>query len=153
MNAFISKVIKKIVREPRPASSKKGGYGMPSSHAQALFYFFMTVALTSQRDRAGAWTWSALSLILGVYAVIASSWRVTSGLHSIKQTLVGAVIGVAFSLLVFRNEQVVLSSMLPAAFKTRVPLLFKLFVIGSGALVLYSKEIKNLRAAMRKSKV
>ena len=45
-NAALSKIIKKVVREPRPEGSPKEGYGMPSSHAQTLFYFF--ACLTAQ---------------------------------------------------------------------------------------------------------
>jgi dolichyldiphosphatase len=38
-NAVLSKVLKKIIREPRPANSPKKGHGMPSSHAQSIYYF------------------------------------------------------------------------------------------------------------------
>jgi dolichyldiphosphatase len=38
-NAVLSKVLKKIIREPRPTSSPKKGHGMPSSHAQSIYYF------------------------------------------------------------------------------------------------------------------
>lgn len=38
-NAVFSKVLKKLIREPRPPNSPKKGHGMPSSHAQSIYYF------------------------------------------------------------------------------------------------------------------
>ena len=43
-NAILSKVLKRAIKQPRPAGSTEGGYGMPSSHTQSLFYFFSIVA-------------------------------------------------------------------------------------------------------------
>jgi membrane-associated phospholipid phosphatase len=38
-NAVLSKILKKLIREPRPAGSPKKDHGMPSSHAQSIYYF------------------------------------------------------------------------------------------------------------------
>ncbi len=38
-NAFLSKLLKITIKQPRPLGSLKGGYGMPSSHSQSIFYF------------------------------------------------------------------------------------------------------------------
>lgn len=51
-NAVFGKVIKSIIRQPRPSNSPKSGYGMPSSHAQSLFFFFSATSLKLlQHDR------------------------------------------------------------------------------------------------------
>lgn len=39
VNSILSKVLKVIIRQPRPKNSPKGGHGMPSSHAQSISYF------------------------------------------------------------------------------------------------------------------
>ena len=45
LNAMLSKVLKKIFKVPRPKESGQDGYGMPSSHAQSLFYFFSILSV------------------------------------------------------------------------------------------------------------
>jgi dolichyldiphosphatase len=47
VNSIISKVLKSIIKQPRPVEANKEGYGMPSSHAQALFYFSTVLSLKS----------------------------------------------------------------------------------------------------------
>jgi hypothetical protein len=41
----ISKSIKNTLRWPRPEGSPEVGYGMPSSHAQAFFFWFSAISL------------------------------------------------------------------------------------------------------------
>lgn len=108
VNAILSKVIKKILKQPRPAESKKGGYGMPSSHAQALFYFATVVSLLLQRD-ALATKWQVICSCIGsaamyLYAVIASRWRVVTKLHSKTQTYVGAFLGTLVAIFFYYLE-------------------------------------------------
>jgi membrane-associated phospholipid phosphatase len=69
-NAILSKVIKKILKHPRPSGAPKGGYGMPSSHAQSLFYFFTVLSIVFYRDHGTPLT-SALSVLLALYAISA----------------------------------------------------------------------------------
>lgn len=38
-NSILSKILKTIIKQPRPKHSPKGGNGMPSSHAQSISYF------------------------------------------------------------------------------------------------------------------
>ena len=45
-NAVLNKILKKIIKEPRPENSPKIGHGMPSSHAQSIYYF--TTVLVSK---------------------------------------------------------------------------------------------------------
>jgi dolichyldiphosphatase len=39
VNAVFSKILKRVIREPRPLNSPKKGHGMPSSHSQSIYYF------------------------------------------------------------------------------------------------------------------
>jgi membrane-associated phospholipid phosphatase len=48
-NTLLSKVLKDTIRQPRPKLSKKPGFGMPSSHAQSLFYFVSISSLCLTR--------------------------------------------------------------------------------------------------------
>lgn len=57
LNAISSKLLKHILKQPRPTVHqrshnestgnfiKENGYGMPSSHTQSLFYFYMILSL------------------------------------------------------------------------------------------------------------
>lgn len=46
-NSAFGKVMKKIIKDPRPAKSPKPGYGMPSSHTNAIAYFSYIVLHSS----------------------------------------------------------------------------------------------------------
>ena len=147
-NALMSKIIKRVVRQPRPTLSKKGGYGMPSSHAHLLFYFFTILTLLS-RKHYPSYLSSALSAALGCYAVTAAYWRVADGLHTLPQTLVGASLGVSMGCVFHFNQHHILSSVL-ASFRTDatlpVPNTVKIPVLVFGFLVLFKKEISAFRS-------
>lgn len=70
-NSILSKLIKNIVKQPRPTSSPKSGYGMPSSHAQSIF-FFVTVLL------AMAYKYCSLAAVvvaaIALYSYAYSAW-------------------------------------------------------------------------------
>lgn len=145
-NALLNKVIKRVLRQPRPAASKKGGYGMPSSHAYLLFYF-LTVVSRLSRQHYPSHISTVVSIVLGVYAATASSWRVSDGLHSVAQTGVGASLGVATGLLAHAYERQAL-----AGFSGKVPSWLKAVVLTSGGLALYSRELRKLRELRRSPK-
>jgi dolichyldiphosphatase len=112
LNALFSKVLKRAINEARPAGARLSDPGMPSSHAQSLFFFaaylsaaamradllpvlaiadsglpsLVTVSATPEQATAFA----ALAL---ASAVAAASLRVSDGLHTLAQVGVGAMIG------------------------------------------------------------
>ncbi|KAI4327636.1 hypothetical protein L6164_020073 [Bauhinia variegata] len=98
LNAVLSTVLKRIFNQERP-SALKSDPGMPSSHAQSIFFTVMFAVLSSIE-----WlginelsiTISALALGLGSYFTYL---RVSQQLHTVNQVLVGAVIGSIFSIL------------------------------------------------------
>ncbi|XP_030514410.1 lipid phosphate phosphatase epsilon 2, chloroplastic-like [Rhodamnia argentea] len=101
INAMLSVVLKQILNQERPVSTLRSDPGMPSSHAQSIF-FTVVFAIVS----VGKWFGisevtliiSALVLAFGSYL----SWlRVSQQLHTISQVVVGAFVGSAFSALWF----------------------------------------------------
>ena len=88
-------VLKRILRQERPDGAPLADPGMPSSHAMSLFFLsgYLCAAIV-------AWTptWSQLQRLaastglLG-FAVSSVAWRVSSGLHTTLQVLVGSVLG------------------------------------------------------------
>lgn len=47
INAMLSVALKRILNQERPASAMKSDPGMPSSHAQSLFFIFTFATLSS----------------------------------------------------------------------------------------------------------
>lgn len=68
-----------------------------------------------------------------------STWRVSTGLHTTAQTVVGAILGTTIGLIVTRSEALVLKH-LPAS---GVPATVKAPVLLAGFLVLYFREMKK----------
>jgi dolichyldiphosphatase len=144
LNALLGKIIKRIVRQPRPPTSKKGGYGMPSSHAHLLFYF-LTITTFLSRKHYSSYMSLILSLVLSGYAISASYWRVVDGLHSLLQTFVGAALGVAMGTLIHTRQTEILDYVLSPSTQHRpVPIMLKFLVLFMGGVTLYIKELKGL---------
>ncbi|KAL1815525.1 hypothetical protein ACET3Z_018099 [Daucus carota] len=97
LNVGLSITLKKILNQERPSSASKSDPGMPSSHAQSIFYIVFVVIL-SMMD------WAGMNLLTAPFAgaVLAFgsyfAWlRVSQGFHTISQVVVGAVAGSVFS--------------------------------------------------------
>ncbi|RYG69512.1 hypothetical protein EON64_02510 [archaeon] len=69
LNSAFGKLLKKMIKEPRPALARKSSYGMPSTHTLAATYFCVVlhgkleVFLTEPSLRAAAIVLSALYTI------------------------------------------------------------------------------------------
>ncbi|KAL6634980.1 hypothetical protein ACP70R_027651 [Stipagrostis hirtigluma subsp. patula] len=98
-NSLLSHILKKILNHERPAPALRSDPGMPSSHAQSLFYA-ATILVLSLFYWLGT---NYLTMVLGpVTLAMASylSWlRVSQHLHTLNQVMVGAVVGSAFGAL------------------------------------------------------
>lgn len=153
MNGVLSKCLKKIIKEPRPPQSDKGGYGMPSSHTQAFFFFLAVVTHNSYRFLSSKLS-VLLSLSLLLYSCVASYWRVVAGVHSFAQTVVGAAIGLAFGAIVATNEASAISRILPyTGGSTGVPIYVKLVISTLAAIVICKSEPKlPLKFVLKKDK-
>ncbi|WCJ24965.1 Phosphatidic acid phosphatase (PAP2) family protein [Euphorbia peplus] len=100
LNALLSVALKQILNQERPSSStSKSDPGMPSSHAQCLFYTVVFCILSiTESFGVNEFTLitSALTLASGSYF----SWlRVSQKYHTMSQVAVGAAVGSVFSYL------------------------------------------------------
>ncbi|KAF8018279.1 hypothetical protein BT93_H3238 [Corymbia citriodora subsp. variegata] len=97
VNTILSIVLKRMLNQERPVSTLRSDPGMPSSHAQSIF-FTVVFAIVSVGEWLGineiTLIISGLVLAFGSYL----SWlRVSQQLHTISQVVVGAFLGSAFS--------------------------------------------------------
>ncbi|KAJ0039784.1 hypothetical protein Pint_28332 [Pistacia integerrima] len=99
VNAILSVTLKRILNQERPVSTSRSDPGMPSSHAQSIF-FIVTYIILSVEEALGlsgaTFAISGLAMACGSYL----SWlRVSQQLHTISQVAVGAAVGFTFSTL------------------------------------------------------
>ncbi|KAF5188769.1 lipid phosphate phosphatase epsilon 2, chloroplastic-like [Thalictrum thalictroides] len=102
INSLLSVILKKILNQERPVGTLKSDPGMPSSHAQSIFFgvFFAILSMVKHQGL-------NLVTLVGVVLVMASgsylSWlRVSQKLHTVNQVLVGGIVGSVFSVLWFQ---------------------------------------------------
>ncbi|KAK9284804.1 hypothetical protein L1049_023981 [Liquidambar formosana] len=101
VNAGLSITLKRILNQERPVPTAGYDPGMPSSHAQSIFFTVMFIII-SMTEWFGinelTLTISALVSAFGSYL----AWlRVSQQLHTISQVVVGAIVGSIFSILWF----------------------------------------------------
>lgn len=101
INVILSITLKKILKQERPDSGISSGHGMPSSHAQSIFY--ASVILISSLIK-----WQGFNALTGVLSVFILalgsyfSWlRILLRYHTTSQVVVGAIVGSIFSMLWF----------------------------------------------------
>jgi len=93
-SSAVNTVLKKLIKQPRPAGSVKTGHGMPSDHAQFSFFFVVYVsAWMWQRVRLSRVAKAQLLALLLVTSVIVCWSRVHLGVHSFAQVVAGAITG------------------------------------------------------------
>lgn len=99
LNSALSHILKRILNQKRPVSTSRSDPGMPSSHAQSIFYI-VTFAVVSMVQWFGL---NGLTAALGglIFALGSYfSWlRISQKLHTVNQVLVGAAIGLGFSVI------------------------------------------------------
>jgi membrane-associated phospholipid phosphatase len=166
LNAILSKILKRIFRIPRPIGSNKSGYGMPSSHAQTLFYFLTILSVNLINSTLNQYFAYMISFLFLIYVIISSYWRISSGLHTLNQTLVGCIVGTTMGCIFYILECINLNkkkmnnnffiflkktidSVLEKVqyfniIQDKVPMLLRSMIILTGALVLYRKKIKQI---------
>ncbi|OMO56928.1 Phosphatidic acid phosphatase type 2/haloperoxidase [Corchorus capsularis] len=99
VNALLSIVLKRVLNQERPVAGLKSDPGMPSSHAQSIF-FTVVFIIASILEWLGV---NQLSVSISVLALAFGSYfswlRVSQQLHTMSQITVGAIIGSMFSIL------------------------------------------------------
>jgi len=128
-SAVVCKILKRLINKARPASSSLSDPGMPSSHAQALFFFSTYLSWMARESthptralsRYGTLTQcrstelappnttlvpSALSLA----ALLLTARRVQRGHHDVAQVLVGGLLGIVNSTLWYHYSYLILTA-------------------------------------------
>ncbi|KAI3848829.1 hypothetical protein MKX03_034215 [Papaver bracteatum] len=102
-NAWLSITLKRILNQERPVASLGSGPGMPSSHAQSIF-FASVFAILSLIKSLGL---SGVTVTIGVLGLAFSSYlswlRISQRHHTISQVVVGATLGTICSILWFQS--------------------------------------------------
>jgi len=103
VNVYLNKILKVLIREPRPNGSRnftgldnyenEEEFGMPSGHAQTIFYSIFFYFYLTQN-----WYVFVGSLFLGILTLY-QRWKYKN--HTVKQLIIGSLIGVLFSFFVF----------------------------------------------------
>ncbi|GAB2224409.1 hypothetical protein Droror1_Dr00005168 [Drosera rotundifolia] len=101
-NAVFSIALKRVLNQERPVSklrsSSKSDPGMPSSHAQSIFFAVIFIIL-STNEALGI---NFLSLMLSGIIVVTGSYfawlRVSQEYHTMSQVVVGSVLGLSFAI-------------------------------------------------------
>mmetsp|Transcript_14525 Transcript_14525/g.29117 ORF Transcript_14525/g.29117 Transcript_14525/m.29117 type:complete len:194 (-) Transcript_14525:387-968(-) len=121
LNALVAKILKRIFNAARPQGARLSDPGMPSSHAQSLFFFASFLALAVD-ERALLSVISAelapsvrlvLPPLLFGLAGFLSQLRVRAGLHTVEQVGVGACFGTSIGALWHTAQPRILSAVNP----------------------------------------
>ncbi|TVU28152.1 hypothetical protein EJB05_19661, partial [Eragrostis curvula] len=100
-NTLLSQALKKMLNHERPAPALRSDPGMPSSHAQSIF-FAATVLVLSLFYWLGTNYVTMILVPATLSAATYLSWlRVSQRLHTLNQVIVGAAVGSAFGALWF----------------------------------------------------
>ncbi|KAK8674077.1 hypothetical protein V6N13_112375 [Hibiscus sabdariffa] len=135
VNALLSVGLKRVLNQERPVAGLKSDPGMPSSHAQSIFYnvvFTIASILEWLGVNELSVSISILALALGSYF----SWlRVSQKLHTINQILVGAVVGSVFSVMWYMSWDAVVFEAFNSSLVARVVVLVASAGLGLGFLL------------------
>ncbi|GMI68903.1 hypothetical protein HRI_000559600 [Hibiscus trionum] len=135
VNALLSVGLKRVLNQERPVAGLKSDPGMPSSHAQSIFFtvvFTIASILEWQGVNELSVSISVLALAFGSYF----SWlRVSQKLHTINQIVVGAVVGSVFSVLWYMSWDAVVLEAFNSSLLVRVIVLLACAGFGLGFLL------------------
>lgn len=90
INSASGKLLKRVINQARPEGTRMSDPGMPSSHATSLS--FLSLSLAAAVLAAPAWGALGAALVVTA-AVIATSWRVSAGYHTLAQVCAGWMLG------------------------------------------------------------
>ncbi|TYH94886.1 hypothetical protein ES332_A12G069600v1 [Gossypium tomentosum] len=134
VNAVLSVGLKRLLNQERPVAGLKSDPGMPSSHAQSIF-FTVVFAIASLLEWLGI---NELSVGISILALAFGSYlswlRVSQKLHTMNQILVGAVVGSIFSVLWYLSWDAVVLEAFNSSLWVRVIVLLACAGFGLGFL-------------------
>jgi len=109
VNAGIGKALKRFLKVSRPDTSQRFSHGMPSSHANSLFFYAAALSCraitahassSSSSSSSSSWHVAAQVILLNGYASMISYSRVyLTKDHTPAQILGGAVLGISCGLM------------------------------------------------------
>ncbi|RZC44641.1 hypothetical protein C5167_037591, partial [Papaver somniferum] len=109
-NAWLSITLKRILNQERPVASLGYSPGMPSSHAQSIFFASVYAILswlngvTVTIGVLGLAFSSYLQSNVVLYVLLIHFWlRISQRHHTISQVVVGAILGTICSILWFQS--------------------------------------------------
>eukprot|EP01041_Mallomonas_annulata_P004649 gene4649-9220_t len=149
-NLLLSKILKKIVAQPRPKSDAIfNDNGMPSSHSQTMCYFLVILSAITHKYHLNTFLMVPILITLYSYTMMSNYWRIKTEVHSVLQILIGALIGTAIGVLVFFTEESVLypqalsiqSTIASHIFSQPPPMLPRLLIVAMGLLFAFSREV------------
>ena len=94
----VNRVLKVLIKQPRPGTPKSTNYGMPSGHVQAVAF---TVSYLMFANQLVTQACSLFRPILYVLYVAMSAWqRVYCNRHTVEQVVAGCIMGVLMAYIV-----------------------------------------------------
>ncbi|XP_051193125.1 lipid phosphate phosphatase epsilon 2, chloroplastic [Lolium perenne] len=135
VNTMLSSILKKLFSHERPAPALRSDPGMPSSHAQSIFYAAVFLVLS-------VFYWlgtNYLAVILGATTITSASYlswlRVSHRLHTLNQILVGAIVGSAFGALWFALWHLLVHEAFDSSQWVQVPIILGSIAFGVACVV------------------
>lgn len=101
LNVILSITLKQILKQERPVPDVSSGHGMPSSHAQSIFFATVLVILSVVKWRGFNGVTGFLSVLVVALGSYFSWLRVFLRYHTTSQVVVGSIVGSIFSVLWF----------------------------------------------------
>ncbi|KAI8328444.1 PAP2 superfamily protein [Chlamydoabsidia padenii] len=108
-NELVNAILKEYFQIHRPYDYLGTGYGMPSSHAQFVWYFatFGTIYLLRHIQLTTP-VWKKLSVTCMVVMACLVCWsRIYLGYHTLGQVVMGSVVGVGYGLVWYMAMEMV----------------------------------------------
>eukprot|EP01039_Chlorochromonas_danica_P002508 gene2508-2746_t len=154
INSAFGKLLKRIIKEPRPRQSRKSSYGMPSTHTLAAVYFCCVLYGKLDTIVGNEHLRIIVYVLSTLYTIIACGWRVTGHLHTQSQVLVGGLIGAAGGVLalVYEKPFFHLLARYTSQWPSWIVSLVRLAVIFFALPVVFKKEIIWLVYPKKKTK-
>ena len=90
LNGIVNIILKLIIRQPRPIMYYPFDYGMPSGHAQCIWFMIM------YGIRNGVMKHLYIKLLAIVFGIIVCIQRVKVKRHTISQVIMGTILGNTF---------------------------------------------------------
>jgi len=90
---FLVKILKRLLRIPRPIIKAQSTFGMPSTRAASLFFIAVYLMLTNKLSK-------TTKILLIVAVILSCSMKYFLKEHSIEQLVAGAILGIGLAYII-----------------------------------------------------